>query len=385
MNDNQVNVEELLASEAAAPSVSPTLLKLDGYRIATDTEVPQEEFLFRMFGTPCFPRRDITAVTGMEKCGKTFFTSMLMACSMQRQILALDRNSEQPLRVLWYDTEQSRQSTKSVLTERVGRLAGSDEGADEHVMAFNVRACTYQERVDYLVEAVTAYHPDLVIIDNISDLLPSINDVEHSIALVDQLLQLATEYDCNITVVIHLNRSGDKRNLRGWLGTEIVHKAFDVFNCAQIEDTNVLMVQQTMTRKRKMGEELYYVIDDSGLPQQTEKPQGRYRDTDGKFKSSKSDVTKMKSDAVESFNQKYILRQSDGSNSWDWDLQTLFNDAMAGCAMTGLDMLKANAMKMAHIQYPQYYEKLFQRAIDTRVIQTTIDRHGRVVVIRAYS
>ena len=385
MNDNQVNVEELLASEAAAPSVSPTLLKLDGYRIATDTEVPQEEFLFRMFGTPCFPRRDITAVTGMEKCGKTFFTSMLMACSMQRQILALDRNSEQPLRVLWYDTEQSRQSTKSVLTERVGRLAGSGEGADEHVMAFNVRACTYQERVDYLVEAVTAYHPDLVIIDNISDLLPSINDVEHSIALVDQLLQLATEYDCNITVVIHLNRSGDKRNLRGWLGTEIVHKAFDVFNCAQIEDTNVLMVQQTMTRKRKMGEELYYVIDDSGLPQQTEKPQGRYRDTDGKFKSSKSDVTKMKSDAVESFNQKYILRQSDGGNSWDWDLQTLFNDAMAGCAMTGLDMLKANAMKMAHIQYPQYYEKLFQRAIDTRVIQTTIDRHGRVVVISAYS
>ena len=385
MNENKAIVEELLASEAAAPSVSPTLLKLDGYRIATDTEVPQEEFLFRMFGTPCFPRRDITAVTGMEKCGKTFFTSMLMACSMQRQILALDRNSEQPLRVLWYDTEQSRQSTKSVLTERVGRLAGSGEGADEHVMAFNVRACTYQERVDYLVEAVTAYHPDLVIIDNISDLLPSINDVEHSIALVDQLLQLATEYDCNITVVIHLNRSGDKRNLRGWLGTEIVHKAFDVFNCAQIEDTNVLMVQQTMTRKRKMGEELYYVIDDSGLPQQTEKPQGRYRDTDGKFKSSKSDVTKMKSEAVESFNQKYILRQSDGGNSWDWDLQTLFNDAMAGCAMTGLDMLKANAMKMAHIQYPQYYEKLFQRAIDTRVIQTTIDRHGRVVVISAYS
>ena len=384
MNDNQANVEELLTSEATAPSVSPTLLKLDGYRIATDTEVPQEEFLFRMFDTPCFPRRDITAVTGMEKCGKTFFTSMLMACSMQHHVLALDRNGEQPLRVLWYDTEQSRQSTKSVLTERVGRLADCD-GADEHVMAFNVRPCTYQERVDYLVEAVSAYHPDLVIIDNISDLLPSINDVEHSIALVDQLLQLATEYDCNITVVIHLNRSGDKRNLRGWLGTEIVHKAFDVFNCAQIEDTNVLMVQQTMTRKRKMGEELYYVIDDSGLPQQTEKPQGRYRDTDGKFKSSKSDVTKMKSEAVESFNQKYILRQSDGSNSWDWDLQTLFNDAMAGCAMTGLDMLKANAMKMAHIQYPQYYEKLFQRAIDTRVIQTTIDRHGRVVVIRAYS
>ena len=384
MNENKAIVEELLASEAAGPSVSPALLKLDGYRIATDTEVPEEDFLFRMFDTPCFPRRDITAVTGMEKCGKTFFTSMLIACSMQRQVLALDRNSEQPLRVLWYDTEQSRQSTKSVLTERVGKLAGSD-GADEHVMAFNVRACTYQERVDYLVEAVTAYRPDMVIIDNISDLLPSINDVEHSIALVDLLLQLSGEYDCNITVVIHLNRSGDKRNLRGWLGTEIVHKAFEVFNCAQIEDSDVMMVQQTMTRKRKVDEELYYTIDNSGLPRQTERPVGRYRDTDGRFRSSKSDVSKMKSEAVDSFNQKYILRQDDGGNSWDWDLQTLFTDAMAGCAMIGLDMLKANAMKMAHIQYAQYYEKLFQRAMDKRVVQTTIDRHGRVVVIRAYS
>ena len=382
MNDNQANVEELLASEATAPSVSPTLLKLDGYRIATDTEVPQEEFLFRMFDTPCFPRRDITAVTGMEKCGKTFFTSMLMACSMQHQVLALDRNGEQPLRVLWYDTEQSRQSTKSVLTERVGRLADCD-GADEHVMAFNVRPCTYQERVDYLVEAVSAYRPDLVIIDNISDLLPSINDVEHSIALVDLLLQLSAEYDCNITVVIHLNRSGDKRNLRGWLGTEITHKAFEVFNCAQVEDSDILMVQQTMTRKCKVKDELYYVIDDGGLPQQTEKPVGRCRDTDGKFMSS--NVNKMKAEKVDSFNQEYILRQGDSSNSWAWNLQKLFIDAMAGCAMIGLDMLKTNAMRMANIQRGQYYDKLFQQAMDKRVIQTTMDRNGRVVVVRAYS
>ena len=376
--------EELLTQEAAAPSVSPTLLKLDGYRIASDTDVPQEDFLFRMFDTPCFPRRDITAVTGMEKCGKTYFTSMLMACSMQRQVLALERQREEALRVMWYDTEQSRQSTKSVLTDRVGRLAGSDS-ADEHVMAFNVRACTYQERMDYLVEAVAAYRPDLVIIDNISDLLPSINDVEHSIALVDQLLQLAAEYDCNITVVIHLNRSGDKRNLRGWLGTEIVHKAYEVFNCAQVEDSDIMMVQQTMTRKRKVDEELYYTIDDCGLPQQTEKPVGRIRDTDGRFKSSKTGVYNLKGDAVDSFNQKYILRQGDDGKSWEWNLQTLFTDAMAGCAMIGLDMLKTNAMKMAKIKYAQYYDKLFQQALDKRVIQTTLDRNGRVVVIPPYS
>ena len=384
MIDNIEKTGELLAQEAAAPSVSPTLLKLDGYRIASDTEVPQEEFLFRMFDTPCFPRRDITAVTGMEKCGKTFFTSMLMACSVQRQVLALERQREEPLRVMWYDTEQSRQSTKMVLTDRVGRMAGTSD-ADEHIMAFNVRACTYQERMDYLMEAVAAYRPDMVIIDNISDLLSSINDADHSVELVEQLLQLAAKYDCNITVVIHLNRSGDKRNLRGWLGTEIMHKAYEVFYCAQVEDTDVMMVQQTMTRKRRVDDELYYTIDASGLPQQTEKPVGRFRDSDGRFKSSKSEVYKVKGNVVDSFNQKYIQRNGDDGKSWEWNLQELFTDGMAGCSMTGQDRLKENVMKLANIQYAQYYDKLFQEALDKRVIQTTLDRSCRVVVIPGYS
>ena len=384
MNENIEKKEELLASEATARSVSPTLLKLDGYRIAPDTKVPEEEFLFRMFDTPCFPRRDITAVTGMEKCGKTFFTSMLMACSVQRQVLALERQREEPLRVMWYDTEQSRQSTKSVLTKRVARMAESDTVA-EQVMAFNVRACTYQERMDYLVEAVAAYHPDMVIIDNISDLLPSINDVEHSIALVEQLLQLAAEYECNITVVIHLNRSGEKRNLRGWLGTEIVHKAYEVFYCAQVEDSNVMMVEQTMTRKCRVDGELYYSIDASGLPQQTEKPVGRLRNSDGRYKSCKSDVYKVKGDVLDTFNQKYILRYGNDDKSWEWKLKMLFTDGMAGCAMTAQDRLKENVMKLANIQYEKYYDKLFQEALDKRVIQTTLDRSCRVVVIPGYS
>ena len=41
-------------------------------------------------------------------CGKTFFTSMLMACCAEKQVLELERIREQPLKVMWYDTEQSR-------------------------------------------------------------------------------------------------------------------------------------------------------------------------------------------------------------------------------------------------------------------------------------
>ena len=152
---------------------------------------------------------------------------MLMACCAEKNVLELERISDEPLKVMWYDTEQSRQSTKSILTDRVFKLAGQT-GLDQNFFVFNVRACTYQERMDYLVAGIETYKPDMVIIDNVSDLLSSINDQEESARVIEQLMLLSTEHDCNITIVIHLNRTGEKRSLRGWLGTEILHTALDV-------------------------------------------------------------------------------------------------------------------------------------------------------------
>ena len=123
-----------------------------------------------------------------------------------------------------------------------------------------------------LVTGIAAYRPDLVIVDNISDLLPSINDGEASVEVIDQLMQLASEYNCNISVVIHLNRSGEKRNLRGWLGTELLHKSFEVFYCEQVPSSELYSVEQLLTRKYRIPEKMYYRITDEGLPEESDKP-----------------------------------------------------------------------------------------------------------------
>lgn len=60
-------------------------------------------------------------VRRLVSCGKkTFFLSMLMACAVRRQVLGLERIREEPLRVLWYDTDQSRYTMKRILTGRIG-------------------------------------------------------------------------------------------------------------------------------------------------------------------------------------------------------------------------------------------------------------------------
>jgi hypothetical protein len=190
MNNNDPILNELAQAGQVSP-VSPLLQTLDKYRIATNTVVPDEEFLFRMFGRPCFPRRDLTTVTGVEKCCKTFFSSMLMACCAERQVLALERIREEPLKVMWYDTEQSRQSTKGILTGRVAKLVKGDfpEG---NFLVFNVRSCGYQKRLDMLLEGINVYCPDMVIIDNVSDLLSNINDSDDGLTRPRQIRTISS-------------------------------------------------------------------------------------------------------------------------------------------------------------------------------------------------
>ena len=387
MKNSDILSDELSQAGTSSP-VTTELLKLDSHRIMSDTPVPAEEFLLRMFGKPCFPRRDLSAVTGLEKCGKTYFTTMLMACCAEKHVLELERIREQPLKVMWYDTEQSLQSTKTILTDRVFKLVKNyTEGTEpsdveSHFYVFNVRACSYQERIDYLVAGIQAYKPDLVIIDNVSDLLPSVNDAEQSIRIIDQLMQLATQNDCNITVVIHLNRSGEKRSLRGWLGTEILHKAFEVYYCEQIEKTDVYSVEQIFTRKYRVSEKLYYKITEEGLPEVTVKPDFQPRDSGGHYMSNKPEAYQIKSEKADTFNQKYIIR-NDGNarQSWEWDLRSLFNDALSDASQLPVDMLKKRVMTLSCIQQPKYCDKVFQLAVDQRVIKTTMDRNGRIVVI----
>ena len=421
------SLEKELARSSGAASVPPVVVQLDKFRIMSDTEVPPEDFLMRLFGKPCFPRRDLSTITGTEKCGKTFFSSMLMACCAQRNVLELERIREEPLKVMWYDTEQSRQSTKSILTDRVYRmiegkggqvesplsLADSADNAERaarceevsqldnsqldisavsaisarqsqesNFLVFNVRACTCQERMDYLVAGIEAYKPDMVIVDNVSDLLPSINDPEGSTKVIDQLMQLSTENDCNITIVIHLNRSGEKRNLRGWLGTEILHKAFDVYYCEQIEKTDVFSVEQTFTRKYRIPELLYYKIDENGLPVITAKPNYQPRDANGQYKTNRPEAYLIKSEKADSFNQKYIIRnESNARQPWEWNLRLLFTDTFGMRSSLPLEALQDEVMALSGIQQPKYYEKVFNLAVDQRVVQTTMDRRGRVVAI----
>ena len=255
------------------PKTNPKLQRLERRRITPHSLIPKRRFLFEMFDKPCFARGELVGITGRAKSGKTFFTSILMALGVCGEVLGIKRIDPKPLRVLWYDTEQSEESTQEILCDRIMRLwqRNIPEGESienfpsEMFDIFNVRAEAWQDRMPLLEEAILEYKPDLVILDGIRDLVNDINDGIMSQKVIERLMNLASETDCCIVSILHQNKASEDKNLRGWIGTELTYKSFEVYECSKDND-RIFSVKQTMTRKYDIDNALQFVVDAEGLP-----------------------------------------------------------------------------------------------------------------------
>lgn len=380
-------VEEM--STAGSESISNMLIDMDTHRVMINSEMEEEEYLFKLKGMKCFPRKDMTAISGGPKTGKTNWISVLLACALKdgddRKVLDLERLREERLRVMWIDTEQSPQSTQSILKRRVCPMVlgegteGTGEFPEDMLFVFNIRSAEVDQRYDLIAEGVGAYHPDIVIIDNIRDLIHDINDGQKAQELIEKLMHMATQQRCNVVCVLHQNRSNDNRGMRGWLGTEMMNKVFEVFVCRKVRQKQgvkpTFMVEQEMTRKYDIDEPLCYQMDDRGLPVAADMPNLQPRNERGQFAS----YGKAK---VDTLNSAYIIQQPDNAETpWRWDLRKLFGTVMGSCATMGYQDLMRAVMDEAHIRQRNYYEKVFSMAEEERVVRKDKDGCGRIVVI----
>lgn len=370
MKDSQSLIQEQLQHAGAPCSVPPELLQLENLRVTLDKMLPPMEFLFRLFGRPCFPRGELVAVTGKAKCGKTFFTSMLMTACLQQQVLALERERKEPMKVLWYDTEQSEQSTQEILCNRISKMCSqapsTTTNLSDMLYAYNLRGVGWKVRRRLLPIAIAQVKPFLVILDGMRDLVSDINDGVEAQLVVEQLMTIAQHHRCCIVCVLHQNKSDGDRSMRGWIGTELTNKVFEVYNCEKLKDSSIFKVEQTMTRKQEIGRKLYYSVDDeNGLPVSCDAPLSQPRDAIGRFMS-----TKPSADKWETFNQQYIIHHPDNpAQPWQWNLRRLFTDALEGRSQRPFGEVMGVAMKLSHIEDKYYYYARFEEAVNRGLIR----------------
>ena len=355
---SQLDAELEHAGEETA--LSPKMLLLEQLRITPEKQLKPMEFLFHLYGKPCFPKRELVAITGKAKSGKTFVTSMLMACCQNRDVLAFQRIGDEPLRVLWYDTEQSDESTQDILKNRVMRMVDGDVQLFD---IFNVRGVAWKERRDLLREAVTRCKPDLVIVDGIRDLVNDINDGVLAQEVMEELMHLATEHDCCIVCVLHQNKSGEDHNLRGWIGTELMNKAFEVYSCEKLLPQRIFSLEQTLTRKYDIERTMYFEVGDDGLPVSCGVP------TDGGSKD--------KADGYPQLNADYI--RHDEHDQWQVDVRRLFSDAIGGRQQVTGAELRSEVCRLSNIRSWKFYNSLLEQAVNGEVIMKSYDHAAHVI------
>ena len=373
-------ISEALSHAGESSAVSPTLARMFQRELTPDMQLPPMEFLMRLFGEPCFPRRELVAITGRAKSGKTFVMSIIMLMGVIDRILQFERDGKEPLKVLWFDTEQSKQSTLDIIQNRIVEMYHRKVDPDtpfpnECLRTFNVRFDNCEMRRQGFLELVPFIKPDLVILDGIRDLVTDINDGAEAQRIMEEMLALAQANNCCIIAVLHQNKSGESRDPRGWLGTELLNKAFDVFATEKmkIQDGQgtrfVFKLEQLYTRKYDIDQQLYFQVDEDGLPFETEAPLMPV------YMSSTS-TADSSGEERPSLNDDYVVHHLNGD--WDMDVEKLFRDAFEGNqSLTGA-ALRYKVKTLANIATNRLYNNCLEKVMKMNLMEKKKDDYGRI-------
>ena len=107
----------------------------------------------------------------------------------------------------------------------------------------------------------------LIIIDQVADLVKSINSEQEAINIVRYLKMLAEEKQIHICTVLHQNKGDGLAT--GWIGSQLLKKAETVFSVEKVsaekgvDSPSVVMPMHTRNRE---FEEFELTINDLGIP-----------------------------------------------------------------------------------------------------------------------
>ena len=377
------------------------LRRLEERRITPDKELHPVEFLFRLHGKPCFARGELTGLSGKAKSGKTFVCSILMALCFSNEVLSVQRIEPRKLHVLWYDTEQSDESTQDILKNRILQMitntnltnqtnnsCNSSNSWSENISVssvesvvenkfdvFNVRRDAVSERLPMLEAAVRYRRPDLVILDGIRDLVADINDGVVAQNVVERLMHLAQEHHCCIVCVLHQNKSMEDRNLRGWIGTELKNKAFEVYECAKSCE-RIFTWSQTDTRKYDIADGLSFAVGDDGIPYRCTEKQL----VEAQLEAQRKAVARMEKQGgrpgkpYADLNPKYAHKVG---RKHVFDVKLLFTDIMQPGQAYTENALKTEIYAKTNPVKDKLHLEMLRQAVDEKIILCSTNPFGQ--------
>jgi hypothetical protein len=168
------------------------------------------------------------------KVGKSAAVDAIMAAQMSGGFMEIDTFGFKALNehghaVIHIDTEQSRFDADALVRRSIKR-SGIDGSPPPWLQSYSladVDIAVRRAALPILLKQSVEQHGGIftVLIDGIGDFLTDPNDPIQSFSLVDELHQLAIEYDFPFITVLHENPTSERGKTRGHLGSQLSRKA----------------------------------------------------------------------------------------------------------------------------------------------------------------
>ena len=215
--------------------------KIEPYILRADEKIPPLKPVLSRNGVLMCSEGNISAVVGEAKSKKTFLCTALVGSMLDAEgnrLFGIEKNF---CRVLWIDTEQSREHIQKILF-RINLMCSMPIDMDHiRVLTQTLREESPSKRLQLTDYAIDYYRPKLVVIDGVCDLLSNSNNLEESERLISHLLTLSSLYSCHIMCVLHTNPNSDKA--RGHLGSTLMRKAETVIFVHRVGEVSLVEPQ----------------------------------------------------------------------------------------------------------------------------------------------
>ena len=197
-----------------------------GFAINADAAPAEIDTWGLLGGRPALPRRGVVMINAKRKQGKSFAALALAVALLgdTEQFGNFAPVAPRPNGIIIADTEMS---ATTLQRRHLGVINTIGEAARRRLITLQLTKCTRAERWDVLQKYVAIYDPQIVVVDNLTNMLPNVNDQEASTAICDQLDEMGK--DRTIIAVIHQNKSAEDTNATGAIGTKLSNMAVESY------------------------------------------------------------------------------------------------------------------------------------------------------------
>jgi hypothetical protein len=238
-------------------------------RIDLTVKVPKIVPTVFIGGSRFAVKGDISMISGKPKSGKSTITKMVLATALMKEkpqdfdSLSILSNYCEGKPVIYIDTEQNPSDTLDFYNE-VLNMSGTAKNPPSNFYVLNWRDFDYSECLEHLV-SIFEHLKDIymIVIDGITDLIPSSNDETSSVMLIRYLMRESTVRNTCIIALIHEN--GESGKMRGHIGAEAARKCQGTISIRYDEAKKVRIIKPLFLRKGKMFDEIYWDSTD-GVP-----------------------------------------------------------------------------------------------------------------------